>query len=133
MSLDRYASNASAIAEELLAELSTDDVEILRGLMAERGVRGWLDWLDAHASAVATYIERTPSARRKMRLDQQTLLLYRYAGYLLARQAAELLRAADGLYPGLSYRTMTAQAATLAYRLELDPFHWPFDDPNPFD
>lgn len=134
MSLDGYAANARAIAQEIDV-LDDAQIDELRALLLRLGLRGWWRWQHTHAEQIAKFVAAAPSARQKLRLLPSDRLLLLLGAYQHCHGAADFLERAERLRSGVSYRKMTAEAGQL-YR-ELQGIQnwpdWPWDAPDPFD
>ncbi len=139
MGTGSYAAECLFLREELLGSLPESYVRTMHGQFAEWGPQRTIQWILQHAEDAGAYVARSPSERKRMKLDPQTEMHMRLAGAILLGPAARLHESIDrfGLYPGNSYRRAAGGAARAAADAQfglddLWPADWPEGPENPF-
>jgi hypothetical protein len=130
MSLSRYAGEIYQIAEELLNDIASDEVEVVYQTLKALGYAGWCDWKANNRAVIYRYVESTASQRAKLKLFKSLMPLLALAAFQECLSGYELLMTIErhNLSPGDSYR-MTARRASEAfhelYTLAVDEY-WPW-------
>jgi len=130
MGLGSYAGEVYRIAEEILDEISQDDVEVVYRKLQTLGYDGWCDWKANNLDVVCRYVESTPLQRARLKLFKPLMPLLALAAFQECLAGYNLLMAIENhnLFPGGPYRTM-ARRATEGFRdiytLAVDEY-WPW-------
>ncbi|MDW7646449.1 MAG: hypothetical protein SCI25_15585 [Desulfuromonadales bacterium] len=139
MALSSYISACRALLAELRGSLSEEDLEELFDFCARARRSGWQRWCAIYASDICDYVEKTPSARAKLKKWSDPALRQKLtlAAMQHIHQGMLLLETVDhsGFRPGGSYRSMAAFAG-LAYEdllVDKKVVEWPFNGGSPFD
>jgi hypothetical protein len=130
MSLDSYPGEVYRIAEELLDDISQDDVEVIHRKLKTFGYHGWCDWKANNLAVVRRYVESTPSQRAKLKLFKPLMPLLALAAFQECLAGYNLLMTIENhnLFPGGPYRTMARRASEAfrdVYLLAIDEY-WPW-------
>ena len=130
MSLGSYAGEVYRIAEELLDDVSEEDVEAIHRELKTLGFTGWCEWKFNNRVAVSRYVESTPAQRSKLKLFKSLMPLLSLAAFQECLAGYELLRTIEShsLFPGGSYRAMAGHASEAfrdIYTLAVDEY-WPW-------
>jgi hypothetical protein len=125
-----YAGEVYKIAEELLDDLSQDDVQIVYVTLKELGLDGWCDWKLRNAEIVLRYVESSASQRTKLKLFKPLMPLLVLAAFQECLAGQHFLQCIEShaLFPGQPYRTMARLAAEAfrdVYTIAADEY-WPW-------
>jgi hypothetical protein len=130
MSFGSYEGEAYRIAEEIIDDLTQEDVEAIHRELKGLGYQAWCEWKSTNRVVIVKFVESTPRQRIRLKQFKPLMPLLVLAAFQECLAGCEFLKSIEsyGLFPGRSYRSMAAQASEAfrhLYYLGIDE-HWPW-------